>query len=431
MEYSDQTLQKKLDELENHENISEENYELIEDFYQRIKVDDNIGNERIYKYLTSFKSLFDTSEEYSKKNLIPSDFSLKKATKDDMREVVTRIQSSSYSDWAKSDFKVLLKKFYGTIWGDEFDRPKRVKKILAADFLKKSRNIQNKRSLEALTPSDVKAMAEAAENPRDKLMPIFMFETGARIGEVLGRDAKGYEAEGVKLKDIEMKQKYADVEVETLKNQQKDSKTLQLVRSVGLLQDWLEQHPRKDDPDAHLFVNISKKNKGEVIDQKRFSDVLKELADRAGVEKPIRNHVFRHSSATYKGTELGWNAQRLMYWHGSSDPEWAKGYCHQDEDRMRSARLEEEGIEDADSQKDAALDIRECPRCETSVDPFASFCPQCSLALDHETAQETHTTSEEVLDDVIDEIKDEIGLSDAEIEQKIREKTREHAQNSE
>jgi len=427
MEYNQEQLQSRINDLKTLETTSEEDIEIVEEFYQHIYVDDNVGNERIYKYLTSFKTLFSTPDnKLSDKNIIPEELNLRKAEKQDLREVVSRIKESSYSDWSKSDFKVLLKKFFNTIWSDEFDRPKRVKKILGADFLKKKTNIENKREIKALTPSDVKAMAEEATNTRDRLLPIFMFETGARIGEIQGREVKDYECEGIKIKDVELKQKYADVEVETLKNKNKGSKTLQLVRSVGLLQDWLEDHPRKDDPEAHLFVSLGRVHTGRKLEQKRISDVLKKLAEKAGVEKPIRNHVFRHSSATYKGTELGWNAQRLMYWHGSSDPEWAKGYCHQDEDRMKSARLEEEGIEDDETGSDDALELTECPRCSETVDPFASYCPSCSLALDRDAAQKSKDAETEVRDEVIDEIKEELGWSDRKLEELIREKTREH-----
>jgi len=426
MKYEDETLEKRLKDLKNHERVTEQDSEKIEEFYQEIYLDENIGNERIYKYLTTLKTLFSTPDDKLEENIIPEEVELKTAEKEDMKEVAARIKKSDYSDWSKSDFKVTLKKFYNTVWNDEFDRPKRIKKILAADYLKKPSNIENKRDIEALTPSDVKSMAEEATNKRDKLLPILMFETGARIGEIQGREVKGYEAEGIKLKDVELKQKYADVEVETLKNEKKGSKTLQLVRSVGLLQDWLEDHPRKDDPEAHLFVSLGRIHPGKKLGQARIAEILRELADKAEVDKPIRNHVFRHSSATYKGTELGWNPQRMMYWHGSSDPDWAKNYCHQDEDRMKSARLEEEGIEDEENSADDALELTECPRCADKVDPFASYCPSCSLALDRDAAQKSKDAETEVRDDVIQEIKEELGWSDQKLEELIREKTREH-----
>lgn len=424
MEYNQEQLENKLEQIQNLEEVSENNYQLIQKFYQHIYVDDNIGNERVYKYLTTWKSLFSTNSKYSDRNLIPQEIDLEEASKGDLREVVTRIKASDYSDWMKSDFKVTIKKFYNTIWPDEFDRPKRVKKILAADFLKKSSNIENKREVEALTPSEIMAMSEAGTNSRDQLLPVFLFETGARIGEVMGRNAKGYEAEGVKLKDLEMKQKYADVEIETLKNQKKGSKNLQLIQSVGLLRDWLEDHPCKDDPEAHLFVSLGREKPGSSISQKRIAEILRKLADRAGIKKSIYNHVFRHSSATHKATELGWNIQRLMYWHGSTDPEWAKGYVHEDEERMKAQRLEEEGLETSDDQRDNSLDIQECPRCSERVDPFASYCPQCSLALDQRVAQDLEETKDPVKDELIEELKQEVGLSESELEEKIREKVR-------
>lgn len=428
MEYNQTQLENKLEDIKNLEQVSEANQEIIEEFYRYILVDDDIGNERIYKYLVTWKSLFNTSEEYSNRNLIPEDIKLEQATKKDVRKIVSNIKASEYSDWMKSDFKVTLKKFYNTIFEDKFERPKRVKKILDADFLKKSTNIQNKRTLEALTPTEVKEMSEQASNPRDKLLPIFMFETGARIGEIQGRNAKGYECEGVKLKDIDLRQKYADVEIETLKNENKGSKNLQLIQSIGLLRDWLEAHPRKDDPEAYLFVSLGRVHTGKKLGQKRIADILRQLADQAGIDKIITNHVFRHSSATHKATELGWNIQRLMYWHGSSDPEWAKGYVHEDEDRMKAQRLEEEGLETEQDTKDKALELQECPRCEESVDPFSSYCPNCSLALDQRVASNLEKTRDPVKNDIINELKEEIGISEEDLEQRIREKTREKMQ---
>jgi LPS O-antigen subunit length determinant protein (WzzB/FepE family) len=114
-----------------------------------------------------------------------------------------------------------------------------------------------------------------------------------------------------------------------------------------------------------------------------------------------------------------------MYWHGSSDPKWAKGYVHQDKDRMKAQRLEEEGLETEQDRRDNALDVKECPRCEESVDPFASYCPSCSLALDQRVAQDIEDTKDPVKDEIINELKDEFGISEKDLEERIREKTRE------
>jgi len=428
MKYEDERLEKTLLKLQNLEEVTNQNYEAIEEFYTRVYSRDKIGNQRIYKYLTTWKSLFQTDPEYSSENIISKDLNLREATKDDYRKVNVRIKKSDYSEWTKTDFKTTIKKFYKVLYPDELERPKRIKKIIRADFLKRKPNIQNKKETKALTASEIKQMSLEASNSRDRLLPIFLFETGARISEVMGQEAKDYECEGIKLKHVELKEKYADVDVPTLKNKHKGKKKLQLVRSVGLLREWLEEHPRGNDPEAPLFCNIAREHKGQSVSKERISDILVELSERADIDKPIRNHVFRHSSATYKGTELGWNTNRLMYWHGWSDPDMAKKYQHEDEDRMKAQRLEEEGLQSSETSRDKALDIEECPRCSESVDPFSSYCPNCSLALDQRIAADLENTKDPVKDELIDELKQEIGISDSELEEMIREKVQQQQQ---
>jgi len=427
MKHTKSKLEERLNALQNNSQITEENFTSLKKLYKRLRLSESVGNERIYKYLCSWKSLFDTPSSKHSENFIPKDLVLEQADKEDIRDVVFRIQESSYSQWSKNDFKVCLKKFYNTIYDDEIDRPDRVKRIIRSDFLKKDTNIENKREIEALTASEVKKMSQQAENPRDKLLPVFMFETGSRVGEITGRDVSDNQYEGVRLKDVNLKQNYAEVEIETEKNDKTSRKTLTLVRSVGLLQDWIEKHPNTDQ-ESKLFVTYSNSSKGRNLDAARIKEILRDLADKAGIEKTITNHVFRHSSATYKGTELGWNQQRLMYWHGWNDEKMASKYCKQNEERIKAQRLEEEGIEDKDSQADDALDIVECPRCGESVDPFSSYCSNCSLALDQRVAQDTKEEPEDVMDEVIDEIRKEAGLTEEDIKEMVREKTRETTQ---
>lgn len=405
--YSKNNIQERLDKLENLEYISEKNFEHLKNFIRNLQLDGNLGESRVYWYISKFKMLH--------KKFIDDDTVLKECSVDEIRNIVGRIEQTDYADWSKWGFKTALKRFFNTQYEHKFDRPKRVKKILDSDALKKRRNIENKRDTEAIEPSEIMDMVEEAENERDKLMPLFMFETGARIGEALG--LRG--AEGIKLKDIELKQKYAKVEVETLKNKNKGSKEQQLVRSVGLLQDWLEKHPRSDDPEAHLFVNIGSKYKGKCMSEKNFADVLRKLAEKAGVDKPIRNHIFRHSSATYKGTELGWNLNRMMYWHGWTDPKMAKKYCKENEKRMRAQRLREEGIEPDEEEDGDALEMKVCSRCGEKCAPTSKYCGNCSLSLDKEVAIQEEELKE--AGDVVTTERLEENLSEEEIKERKKE----------
>lgn len=399
--YTSDDVNNKLEKVQNLDYVSERNGELLEEFISYLRADDNVSVDRQYKYLVAFKTMF---REFI-------DVNLDEASKRDMRKIIGDIQQADYSEWTKRDFKVALKKWFNTYYEDEVDRPDRVKRILGASFMKLSSNVENKRKVEALTPEEVMAMVESANKPRNKLLPIFLAETGARIGEIVGDNPDNT----VQLQHVELNQKYAEVEIHTLKNN-KDNRKLQLTRSVGLLQDWLERHPDGDNPEAQLFVNIESSGngkKGDPMTREYIGKILRRLAEKADVDKPVHPHAFRHTSATNKS----WEIDRLMYWHGWSDMKSAKSYIHEDEDRMRKARLAEEGI-DEEENGDSSMDRQECGRCGEKWPPTQKYCGQCSLALDQEAAQDAKEL-EQSLENVAEERMN--GLSKESLAQEIAE----------
>lgn len=393
--YTSDDINEKLEKVKDQEYVSERNAELLDEFIQYLKADSDVSSHRQAKYLTNFKTLF--------KKFI--DFDLDQATKKDLRLMVGKLEDSDYSGWTKSDFKVAIKKFYRTIHEEETERPKRVKKILNSQFMKTGRNVENKREVVALEPEEVMELVDQAETTRNKLLPLFLFETGARVGEILGHS----KADTVRLGDIELKQKYAEAEIDTLKND-KGSRVLTLTKCVGLLQKWMEEHPRKDDPEAFLFVNYEDSgsgSKGDVMTRSYVSKILRRLAKRAELDKRVNPHAFRHSSATHKGMQ--WSVSRLMYWHGWKDSKQAETYCHENEQRMKEARLEEEGINPEKNGSDPTK-RKECGRCGESWPPTQKYCGKCSLALDKDTAEQERSledTGEELAEAQISGINEE------------------------
>jgi integrase len=252
MGYSKQDVQTRLENFQNLEYISEENKEDFKEFINCLITDPNLSDDRVYKYITNFKTIF--------RKIYPhKDLRLKTASKKEVREIAANIQKTDYSEWYKHDQKVCLRKYFKTLYQDKFERPKRVKKILNANFLAWSGEPENKHDIEALTPTEVNEMIESSDKIRDKLIILLFFETGGRLNEL----------RSVNLSDIEMNQKYAEITLPTLKNN-KGPRKLQLTKSVGLLQQWLEKHPNKDNPDSPLLVNIGSKYKGEKIYRKQI-----------------------------------------------------------------------------------------------------------------------------------------------------------------
>lgn len=172
----------------------------------------------------------------------------------------------------------------------------------------------------------------------------------------------------------------------------KDDRPLQLTHCIQQLRNWLENHPRKSDPEAPLLVNLSNKgngNRGKELSSKNLNEVLKRLAKRADLEgidsDTLSVYDFRHSSATFRGTEKNWGIQRMLFWYVWKKPDRAKTYCHENEKRMRKAILADKGIT-PEKEENSTMQMKTCPRCEKERSTDADYCPRCSLPLDTEKA---------------------------------------------
>lgn len=260
-DYTLQDLDDKLDELQNQDYISDHNYSVIEDMTGRLKADPDVSNDRIYKYLYTYKTLL-------KKYI---DFPLDTPSKEEMRKAIGNIEASDYSQWTKQDWRKIIKRTLRTLYDDETDRLQEITQILNARFMKSYKSIERKKEIETLEPQEILKMSESADHPRESLMPVFFFESGARISEILG----------VTIADVQLHPDYAEVEFESLKND-KGPRELVLTKSVDLLRNWLEIHPRRNDSEAPLFVNIGHgkgSSVGEPMTQSNCLKIHRKLAE--------------------------------------------------------------------------------------------------------------------------------------------------------
>lgn len=374
-DYTLQDLDDKLDELQNLEYISDHNFSVIEDMTGRLKADPDVSNNRIYKYLYTYKTLF--------KKFI--DFKLDEPSKEEMRKAVGNIEASDYSQWTKQDWRKIIKRTLRTLYDDETERPKEITQILNARFMKGYKSIERKHEIEPLKPQEVLDMSDSANHPRNMLMPVFYFESGARISEILG----------VTISDVQLYPDYAEVKFKSMKND-KGPRELVLTKSVDLLRKWLEIHPRRDEPEAPLFVNIGSgkgSHVGEQLTQSNSLKIHRKLAERVGIEKRITNHLYRHSSATFYG--MYYSVARMMYKYSWKELETAKTYVHENSERMKKQTLVEEGIEEDEKEESFSRQI--CAECGESWCPTTKYCGKCSKELEQQNEDSGDMTNKELL----------------------------------
>jgi site-specific recombinase XerD len=145
--------------------IPEESKKNILDFYRECIIR-GYSKARIIKYVDTLERIArDLSKPFSE------------ARKEDIADLIAKIEQRNYSEWTKHDYKVILRVFYK--WLRNTDYPEEV------SWIKIKRKTVPKLPEELLTVEEVKWLVDAADHIRDKAFILTLYESGCRIGEIL------------------------------------------------------------------------------------------------------------------------------------------------------------------------------------------------------------------------------------------------------
>lgn len=331
--------------------LSNQNKELISRFAQDC-VAQGIGAPRVAKYLFELRKL----GEWLKKDLDA-------ATREDLTKLLAELEMSAYAELSKYGFKIALKKFYKWLNGGE-SYPEVIKWLHPR--IKKNRILLPE---ELLSEEDVKKLIDAADHPRDRAFVATLYETGARIGDLLY----------TKLKSIEFDQYGALL---TLKGKT-GMRRVRAISSVPYLMDWINHHPRKDDPEAFLWTTRDYRF-GEIT-YNRIRLLLLNLRKRARIKKKVNPHNFRHSRATYLANHLT-ESQMKEYLGWVQSSKMAAVYVHLSGRDVDSALLKLHGLEPNEvGQANNGFQLKSCSRCREKNSPTTKFCAKCGLVIDEDT----------------------------------------------
>ncbi len=220
-------------------------------------------------------------------------------TQDDMEAFVERLESGrilsykgiAFSEATKADIKKTIKKFWKWKDGNNRQYPPLVEWI---------ETIEPVKAIPALTKDQIECLIEYTADPRNKALIRVLFDSGARIEELLN----------VRLGDDHLT--FRD-DLDCYQIRLEFSKTLPRTISLPLstkeLRRWLERHPEKGNSEAQLFP----------LSYGNTRTILHRIGKRA-LGRSVNPHLFRHSSATYYANLL--NRYQLCYrygWAMSSD----------------------------------------------------------------------------------------------------------------
>jgi site-specific recombinase XerD/ribosomal protein L40E len=333
--------------------MDSENKKKILEFYHECIVR-GYSKARIIKYIETLERIA---------TLLGKPFS--QAKKEDIAELIERIEEKDYSDWTKYDYKVVLRVFYKWLRKTE-DYPEEVR------WIKMSIRSRIKLPEELLTVDDIMRLVDAADNLRDKAFVLVLYESGCRIGEILS----------LQIKHVQFDE-YGAV---LLVNGKTGQRRVRVILSAPKLNQWVENHPLKN-ANAPLWVTIGTNSRNKVWTYGTAREVLKKLAKRAGIKKRIYPHLFRHSRATHLANHLT-EAQMKQYFGWVQGSDMASVYVHLSGRDVDNALFKLNGMEVKEDKKDQELRALVCPRCKTRNSPDAKFCSNCGLCLDAKTSVE-------------------------------------------
>lgn len=308
------------------------------------------------------------------------------ATKDDIIELIAKLEQRPVSAWTKHDYRVILKKFYQ--WAHGYERgtyPEHVRWIRSGNHIQ-----NNLKKSDMLTVDEIKKIIEAAKTLRDKAFILVLAESGRRIGEILT----------LRIGDVDFDSMGARLHVDGKMG--KDY--ARIMSSAPILATWFDMHPRRNDPSAPVWVTGERsgtKQLGYASAREMFKDCVK----RAGLKKRVWFYLLRHTRGTQAATKL--NAQQLcalMGWKQGSD--MPSVYVHLSGEDIDEAQAILNGTKSR-REDESKLQPLACDRCGFTNSAVSKFCNKCGLCLDLKIAVEEDQKKEKIENLLYDIIQDD------------------------
>lgn len=377
--------------------LTKRNREKILEFHRWI-VAQGLGSERQHKYLQSLQNIG---------HWLGKDF--EKATgKDIIRVLADHVENNGYKEWTKVNYRQVLKKFYRwlipyhshplTKGGGE-ERKKCAKCYIDQNVKASEPKENTQRRWVLITEDDVKKMIEKANNPRDAALLAMMWESGARISEIMG----------VQIRHILLLEEGAI----TVSFEGKTGvRSVKLWTAAPYIRDWLRQHPYSKQPQATLWPSRERKDGATPVSYTIVVKIIGRSAERAGIKgKDLNPHAWRHARATFLANK-GWSEQQLDKFLG-----WKFG------SNMPRIYIDRAGV-DVEGAVDSLYGIlpkeeevpkdkpQRCVRCRELVAPTMTFCPKCGLPMTQESAQnleEARQTSQGIMEERLKRLERLVG----------------------
>jgi len=335
--------------------------------YIRFKQSQGVSNSRLAR-ITSFLCQL----------LRNFDFNFSSMSVEQLEDIVIWINSQNWKEWTKYTNLRILKNFvrflnerYGLSLPVDRIKVKEPKNSLMPEYL--------------ITEEEFVKLMNATDDLQFKTLLGILYESGARIGEILN----------LKIQNVEFNDYGAKLYIKGKTGQ----RVVPIVWFANMLRQYIEAHPFKHDPEAPVWY-CYKNGKFEALSYNAFRIKLKRLCKKAGINKRIYPHLFRHSRLTELAKQLPEQTLKLLAgW--AADSKMAKTYIHlscRDVEESLLARVYGIKVNDENSKEER---LKICPKCKEANPYFAKYCMRCQTPLDEKELRRL-VLSEEKIKEIVD-----------------------------
>lgn len=293
-----------------------------------------------------------------------------------------------YSQNTKSESIKQMKRFF--LWmcdngyGDNLNE-KKLRNIVAPSI-----DLMTKTAEDILTKEEIEMIIKAARNSRDRAMVAVLYEAGLRSREL----------SELTWKDIRFN---AQTVVINTAGKTGKPRYIPCVLCRQYLAAWKNDYPIEPAPDNYVFITLHRSRTSEAYAPICYNGLvvqIKSMLKRAGIDRHITPHCFRHSRVTHLiQDEMPETYIKKMMW-GSVSTDMFQTYAHIVNDDLDRGIAEVYGIEVPEQtakKRSHAMKPRQCPVCGTVNSPTANYCI-CGAPLTDEARKMTSFKKEDLLE---------------------------------
>jgi len=295
-------------------------------------------------------------------NFLLFDDDVELASPEDFKRVVEKIMIDSRLNNTTKSLRIdELIRFDKEYFGEDDKPSERTKKIkikLKADNKLTAQDI--------LTEKEIALLINSTVSVRDRALISCIYAGGFRIGEI----------GNATVKDFNPSEK--GIEARLFVDGKTGARSVLLVEGVRDVKDWLSIHPMRHSAkflESPLFCQTVREKKGLHMNNASITRIISRTANRAGINKRVNPHAFRHARATHLCSKGLPEMQMRQFFGWAKNSNMPATYAHLSqknvEDSLRKAVGMEEIIEE---------EIR-CRVCGTTNKKTNGTCMRCSNPL--------------------------------------------------